>query len=218
MAEGTWGTTGDYHPIRVRISWRAGTSVQQTGFCVRGALLTSVDAQEVADAVLPIVNTNLRPLLSTTDQIVGIDAVDVTTAIGASISPSSMFGTLAGATAGMPSYVAAVINLKGERRTRYGQGRMFIPVRWEQHVDTDVLNSGGVAAMQSLIDALTAEFIGNTLSGYNLCNIHGVIPPRAATASSPARPEVPPMWHDVTSLRLNSAVTFLRSRKAGVGS
>lgn len=218
MAEGEWGGALNTSPIKVTISYMAGLNTQQIGFHVRPVGVTTGDADEVTAAVETWVDEHFRTMLSNDDRVVRIDAVDMTSKLGHSISPSSMFGTVNNAGVKLPAYVCATVSLKGERRTRYGQGRFFLPIRSESWTTDDQLAGAGLSATQPIIDALAAAFIGNTVSGYNLCNVHGVIAARAATSSSPARPEIPPMWHDVTSLTLNTRLTFLRSRKAGVGS
>lgn len=219
MARGTWGPGGDNNLFGVRISWMQGTSTMQTGFKLRGATLTTEDADEIADAVEGWVNTSFRTILLLADRVQGIDVVNLVSREGASRSPANMTGAISMAASGRaPSYIAAVVSMKGELRTRYGQGRMFWPVRSEDFSDEEQLNAAGLAAFQGVIDDLTELFTGNTVTGYNLVNAHGIIPAKAATPTSPQRPEVPASWADVTSLRLNRNTTFLRSRKAGVGS
>ena len=220
MARGTWGGTLDRHPMQVRISYTNNTNIQQTGFYLRSAAGNITSPQEVADDVLPWVSTNFINLLGPSQRIVGIDVVDLVTKEGAGISLNNLVGSLniAVGESRIPSGLCAVVNMKGELRTRYGQGRMFWPLVTETHIDGDVLNASGVAAMQGTIDALTARFTGNTVTGHNLICVHGVIPPKAATPTRPAQEEVPPSWYDVGTIRLNTFVTYLRSRKAGVGS
>ena len=115
----------------------------------------------------------------------------------------------------LPSYVTAPLSLKGELRRRYGRGGMLLPVRTDEWVDQDTLTAGGQAAYGGFITAMTTSFMGS--GTYRLINAHSVIPPKAATPTTPARPEVPASWTDVTSIRLNTTVSFLRSRKVGVG-
>ena len=96
---------------------------------------------------------------------------------------------------------------------------MLWPVRSETHTDDELLNAAGVAAFTGVIDALTARYLGSiATTDFTLINVHGVLPPRAATTTRPARPEIPAMYYDVTAVRLRTALSFLRSRKAGVGS
>lgn len=218
MARGPWGGTGDFQPLKARISWQMGTNVAQTGFHLRGATFEFGGVEDAATAVLDWVDDNFRTLLDLTDTVLGVDVVNRVTLEGFSISPASMVGTLNAGANVAPDFMCNTVIMKGELRAKYGQGRMFWPQRWENHETNDVLNSSGIAAFQSVITALTTRFTGNTVTGYNLINVHGLIPPRAATSTAPARPAVQPTWYDVTSLRLNNAVTFLRSRKAGVGS
>lgn len=218
MAEGEWGGALQVAPIKVKISIQTGLNVMQTGFHVRPVGLTTGDPDEVTAAVNTWCDTHLKTVLSPLDKIIGIDAVDLVSALGHSISPANMIGTANTGGVEAPSFLAMVVSLKGERRTRYGQGRMFLPMRNENWTDKEVLTGAGTIAYQAVLTGLSDVFMGNDANGYNLVNVHGVIPARPATTTRPVRPEVPPMWHDVTSLRLNTVLTFLRSRKAGVGS
>lgn len=219
MARGTWGGALDRHPYKVRISWTDDVHILQTGFTLMSVGANVSSPEEAANAVLPWVDEKFKTLLLTTQRIAGIDVVDLTNLEGFAISPGAMVGTRAvGAASQVPSALAYVVSMKGELRARYGQGRMFWPIVTDNDFDGDLLSAAGIAAAQDVIDDLAARFIGNTVGGHNLVNVHGVIPARAATPTRPARDEVPPSWYDVTSLRLRTVVTFLRSRKAGVGS
>jgi len=118
----------------------------------------------------------------------------------------------------LPNFVAVNIALKTQRRKRYGQGRMFWPLRDENDVTGDSLITAAVTSFQGVIDALTSLYTGSEVThDLLLCNAHGVIAPRAAHGSTPARPEIPPSWYDVGAVKLNTAVTMLRSRKVGIG-
>ena len=219
MARGEWGGIGGRNPFKVRITWTDEVHVQQTGFHLRSAGVNVSSPAEVAAEVLDWVDEHFRTILGTNQRVLGIDVVDLVTLEGAGESPAAMNGTVSVATvSGVPAALACVIGMKGELRTRYGQGRMFWPVVVESQIDGDLVNNTFKTAAESIIAEMTSLWIGNDVSGHNLINVHGVIPPKAATPSRPARPEIPPMWYDVTTIRLNPAITFLRSRKAGVGS
>jgi len=219
MADGEWGGALQVHPLQIKISWLVGTNVQQTGFYLRAAAANIADAEEAATEVAQWVTDHFRNLLRVEHRVLSIDATDLVRREGFTISPASQMGTAGGdASLTLPGFVAAVVSLKSAKRTRYGQGRMFLPVVNEGMVYGDVIAPTSVPAFQGTIDELVDAFTGNTLTGYNLINVHGVLPPRPATGSRPARPEIPPSWYDVQSVRLNLPVTSLRSRKAGVGS
>lgn len=220
MARGTWGGTGDRHPFRVRISWTQLTSVCQTGFYVRSQGAEIGSPTEVATAVMEWVDQSFRTLLAPTNRILGVDVVDVVSREGHAISPSNMFGTIVGYSdaAALPSFIACVVSLRSALRTRYGQGRMFWPVAMEGTAHGDVIGNAVLPQYQGVMDNLAGRFIQGSVVGYQLINIHGVIPPRAATPTRPATASIPASWHDVISMRLNANLTALRSRKAGVGS
>lgn len=220
MARGTWGGTTDIHPLKVRIAFRLGTSNCQTGFTLRDSSLTPSNPQSCADDVGEWVTEAFRNIFSTSDQFLGVDVVDMVTGEGGAMSFANVFGTQAlTAATTLPSYVQVPISLKGELRRRYGQGRMLWPVRHENFVDTDILSAGGVTGYQSVIDTMVTRYLGTgSSSDYTLINVHGDIAAKLATPTTPARPAVPPSWYDVTTIRLNSVLSFVRSRKQGVGS
>lgn len=221
MARGTWGSgPTDPHPLKVRISFILGTSKCMTGFTLRDStLLGTADPQACADDVADWVNTNFKTLFTTQDRMDGVDVLDLVTGEGGGYSFADVTGTIVAADSNIvPSYITVPISMKGELRRRYGQGRMLWPVRGEGYISKDLLDATGVAAYQAVIDSFVARYVGSGSSDYTAINAHGVIAARAATPTSPARAEVPPSWYDVTTLRLNTVLSFLRSRKQGVGS
>lgn len=220
MATGTWGPDGDAEPLNVRISFRLGTSVCQTGFKLRDSSLTPVNEQDCAEDVQAWVESAFRNIFGPLDLFLGVDVVNMVSGAGGSVSFGNIVGTQSMTPAQtLPSYVMVPLTFKSSLRRRYGQGRMFIPVRNEGFVEADVLTAGGVTGYQSVIDTLTARYLGSGASSdYTLINVHGQIPPKLATPTTPARPAVPPSWYDVQTVRLNSVVSFVRSRKQGVGS
>lgn len=221
MARGTWGSGGtDIHPLSVKISFQMGTVKAQTGFKLRDASLTPSNPQSCATEVADFVTTSMRPLLDQQYQFLGVDVLDMTTGEGGAVSFANLVGTHnAGDNGLLPTYVQVPVSLKGELRKRYGQGRMLWPVVLEAWNDKGVLNAGGVAALQGIVDAMAGRYLGAAGStDYVLINTHGLIPPKPATPTAPAQPEVPPSWYDVTTIRLGRILSFLRSRHVNVGS
>lgn len=219
MARGSWGGTGDRHPFKVKISWTNGTNVAQTGFHMRATGVEIGSPQAIADEVADFCNDAFRTLLTVDSRILGVDVVDMVSYEGGSNSPANLTGSVQYIEESMePDFICNVLTLKGELRTRYGQGRMFLPIAAEAYVARNRLNAAGTAAMQGVVDEMATRYVGGSFAGYRLINVHGLIPARPATPTRPLRPEVPPTWYDVTSLRLNTNVTFLRSRKSGTGS
>lgn len=217
MSRGTWGGSGDIHPLAVRIQFLLGTSQCQTGFHLRDQSLTPADVQDAADDVAQFVTTNFRTIFSNEDRFIGVDVVDMTTGEGGAVSFGNTFGTIAWQnTVRTPSFLTVPISLKGEIRRRYGRGGMLWPMRSESWETDNVLNAEGIAGFQGVIDAMTARYLAN--GTYRMINVHGVIPAKPATPTTPARAEVPPSWYDVTTIRMNTVLSFLRSRKQGQGS
>lgn len=221
MARGTWGGNTEYHPLNVRITYTLGSAKCVTGFKLRhSTILGTGDPQEAAEDVGAWVNESYRTLFTTADRFDGVDVVDMTNGEGGGYSFNNVTGTINAAASNIvPSYITAPISLKGELRRRYGQGRMLWPVRGEGFITEDKLDATGVAAFQGVIDNMIARYLGaGGSSDYTLVNVHGLIAERAATPTSPARAAVQPSWYDVTTVRLNTSLSFLRSRKQGVGS
>lgn len=216
---GQWGGGFEVKPWKCTINFRLGVSRCVTGFHLRATALAFPTPAQVAAAVNDFAVTNFRTLLTSADEVLGVDVVNMVTGEGASTNLANQPGTLGVAAAGiLPSYVMAPISLKGELRRRYGQGRMYWPIRNEVWVDGDALNATGTAAVEGVLDSFNDRFIDTTVvDRLAAINVHGVLPPLAATPSRPAREEIPASWYDVTSARLNTTLSFLRSRKAGVG-
>jgi hypothetical protein len=115
--------------------------------------------------------------------------------------------------------MAANVALKSEIRKRYGQGRMFLPVSAERFVGGNILLEPGILTIQAFITKLVDNFIGSAVGhDLHLVNAHGILPQIGSPEVGTGHAEIPRSWYDVTSLRLNTQVTMLRSRKAGVGS
>lgn len=217
MARGTWGTTGDIHPVRVNLIWSMGLTRAQTGFYLRRLGTVLADAQEAAQHVYDNFGVHFKNILLPTDMLVGVDAVDITTGEGGTVSPAGVVGTLTGTA--LPDFVSVNVAFKGELRRKYGQGGGRWPMRSEAFTDGNLLNTAGTTAVQSVADVLADQYVDTGLtSDWRMINVHGVLPSRVATPSRPARPEVPASWYDVTSIRISTRLSSLDSRKAGNGS
>lgn len=219
MARGSWGGALDAHVFKVKIAMSLDTNKFQTGFHLRDVGVQALTPQNVADEVTDFVNDSFRTILPIAVKVDGVDVVQMVSGEGGSTSPAGMFGTSNAGNERLPLFVTVPVSLKGELRRRYGQGRMLWPMLWEGWSLNDVLTAQGVVAYQAVIDEMANRYVGNVIANdMQLINLHGVIPPKAATATRPAQPQVDPTWYDVTSIRLNTTLSFLRSRKAGVGS
>lgn len=219
MARGTWGGALDPNIYKVSIRWQQGSGLCQTGFKVRDKLVQDNTPETVATTVWTWVNASFRTMLMNADTLLGVDALKLGTDEGFTYTPVNVHGTMnPDQSVWEPGFLCANIALKAQLRKRYGQGRMFWPLRNGDWTTQETLNAVGIAAYQGVIDALVAAFgaanVGNDLG---MVNAHGVLPPRAATGSRPARPEIPASWYDVDTVRLTSVVTGLKSRRAGIG-
>lgn len=223
MSYGTVAGPPQQNIFRVEIQFELENAKCQTGFYLRDALLNDNDLQDVLDAVVPIADTQFRAMLMAPDLLTGVDVVRIFDKVGISHSFSSTAGSVAGGLdSTVPGFTACVLNLKGERRIKLGQGRMFLPVRFETWVTGSQVSNAGVAVINPFITAMTDAFIGNQLTGgLQLCNYHDAKPERPTTRKGqpgPNLPAVPASYYDVTSLRLNRTLTSLGSRKLGNGS
>jgi hypothetical protein len=219
MARGEIGGVGSPNIFKCSIRTRIENQLVQTGFKVRDVAVQDNDPSEVGAVVKSWVDDHYKALFLVTDDILAVDVLKMGTDEGWTYEYSNVHGT-ASLTTGTwhAPFICANISLKTQLRKRYGQGRMFWPVRFENYTDGGVLNATCIAGFQGVIDALTTAFTGSTTThDLLLVNTHGVLPPKAATASSPARPEIPASWYDVESVKLNTYITTLRSRKAGIG-
>lgn len=219
MATGPWGGAGNRSIFDVKVQFNLATSRCQFGFTVRDVEGGTPTAQAVIDAVHPWVTTHIKPMLYPVDAVVGVDVVNPATKIGSSYTFANGAGTIGQvAAARVPSLLAVVVSMKGEMRTRYGQGRFFLPVRDEAFIEGETLSGTAVTAYNAALASLEGLFIGDTATtGFRLVNAHKLLPgDRPHTAGEPL-PEVPATWYDVVSLRLNTTITALRSRRAGVG-
>jgi hypothetical protein len=218
MAQGpVTGETGEGTVFDIKISWTHAASRQQTGFSLRPLGPFVGTPLDVATNVDTALRTPFRGLLNNTDSYLGVDAVNVTTKVGGSISPSGIVGASAGAMG--PGFLAAVLSLKGEQRTRQGQGRMFLPVYFEGQVDFETLTPTGQTDLGAFVEALRTNYIETGVGDvFKMVNWHPLLPADRPHKGTGSLPVIPSTWYDVTSVRLNPQVTSLRSRKQGVGS
>lgn len=220
MAEGTWGGTLDTKPFRVTIEMLINQQKVQTGFHLRDLAVQDNSCEDVAGEVVDWVMNNFRTQMTVADAMVAVDVTKLGTEEGFTHSFVNTFGSAnVGNSFTMPTFLTCKVALKRQARKRYGQGRMYWPVRAEQLVDGDVLNATGVAQYQGVIDALLAKFSGSVLThDLSLINLHGILAPRPANGTTPARPQIPAKWYDVEAVILSTALTTLSSRKIGHGS
>lgn len=206
--------------FRVTLQFQLSQSRCSTRFHVRDAGVQDKGEQDVLDLVVPIADTQFRALLTQQDKLLGVDVVHLATKTGVQHS----FGTTAGSIAvgvgnEVPSFNAVTLALKGELRTKYGHGRMFLPVHSDTFIESEQLAAGGVTAINSLITALTDEFVGSPLThDFVMCNYHAAKGSYTSPTTGVTRPAMPESYYDVVSIRLNTQVTSLGSRKAGRGS
>jgi len=220
MARGTWGGGGDPSIFKVNLLFLMGTSKCQTGFKLRDVGIQDNDANEVAAEVLTQLQAPFVALLSPQDSFLGVDVLKLGTDEGG-WAPGTMGAGQWDTTvaAELPNFTSMCLNLKSEVRKRYGQGRMFLPVVNEAAVSGNTFATGSTARFDTFITAMTTHFTGDPVThDLILVNAHGNLAARGAVGDPGYRPAVPASWYDVTSLRLNTLITSLRSRKAGVGS
>jgi hypothetical protein len=219
MARGTWGGTTDPNIFSVRMLFLLGTSHCQIGFKLRDVGVQDNSAQDVADEVATQLQEPLRAILAQTDSVVGVDVLKMGTDEGGWNPAETTTGAnLTDTPNELPNFIAANVTLKSEIRKRYGQGRFFLPLVNDNQVNGNVITSTGLANIASFTDQLASHFMGDPLThDLLLVNAHPLLPARGAPGSPGARPEIPASWYDVVSIRVNTIVTGLRSRKAGVG-
>lgn len=220
MARGTWGGALDPHIFKVTVRYLIGVQQCQNSFHLRDVGVQDNSEEDVANEVRTQLENGFRSLLKTSDSMVGYDVRTLGADTGFALAPSGTPGLNATTDDNaLPSFTAAVLSLKSEIRARYGQGRMFLPLTGINQQDYNTITATFIAQANTLITAMTDHFTGDPVThDLLLVNAHGIIPARPATATTPARAEIPPSWYDVTSLRLNQICTSLRSRKVGVGS
>lgn len=212
MATGTWGTEGGTRVFRVNVAWKRALQNCMTGFHLRDVGAGTQEPQDVVDAVVPWVNTQFIKTLHSTDDILGVDVVNLVTKEGAAHSFTNLHGTGPGLRP--PSFLTVPVSLKGSIRRRYGNGRMLWPVSSMDAYSEDSISNATATAYQAVIDDLADRFIngGGLFDSLTLVHAH------AELAAHGTRPLIPASWYDITSIRLNKSMSSLRRRKVGVGS
>lgn len=220
MARGSWGGPTDPNIFRCTIRFRLGTSKCQMGFKLRDVAINDNTEQDVAEEIQTQLRAAVVGQLSTNDAVESWEAALLGGDTGYSLPEVNGGGTVGyDAAAAEPGFMAACIALKSEIRKRYGQGRLFFPLVHEGSVSGDVLSQNGINGVTAFVTAMTDHFTGSPAThDLLLVNAHDVIPAHGQIGTPGYHPEIPRQWYDVLSLRLNTVVTSLRSRKAGVGS
>jgi hypothetical protein len=220
MARGTWGGTLDPHIFKVNFLFLKGTSKCQWGFKLRDVGIQDNTAQEVADQCLSVLGNPFRTILTPRDSLLGVDVLQLGSEEGGWAPASPGVGTQDITEADeTPDFTSCAVNLKAEIRKRYGQGRFFLPIVYEGDVGGNIINNNGVIHVNNVLTPLQSNFTGDPVThDLILVNAHPLLPMRGTIGGAGFRPEIPASWYDVTSVRINTLVTSLRSRKAGVGS
>lgn len=220
MARGTWGGDGDPSIFKVTYRFRLGNSICSTGYKLRDVAIQDNTAQEVAEQVRTVATESFRALLTQFDNFDGVDVVKMGSEEGGWAPLAVTGGAFPNADAdAMPNFICANVAMKSEIRKRYGQGRMFVPVVGEFDVLKNVLRPEGIARIQTWLDTLIANFMGNPAThDLIMVTAHPLLPARGIAGQPIFRAAIPASWYDVQSLRVNPNITFLRSRKVGVGS
>lgn len=220
MANGQWGGALDPNVFHVNVRFTRSGSKCQSGFYLRDRVVNDNSEQKVADTVAGVIEAGFRSFLIATDAVEGVDVVQMGTELGAwhPINPGAgTFG--AGGVENVPAFLAVNVSLKSSVRKRYGQGRMFWPISSDAWFDGDNLTAGGIARFQPVIDTMVDNFgVQDVTNDLILCNVHEAFAGRGIVGQPGYIAPRPRMYYDVISVRLNNRVTFLRSRKLGVGS
>lgn len=211
MASGEWGGAFQQRVFRANIQFRHGGQNCQTGFHIRDVGINTLSPEDVANEVADFATTDFIQILHQTDQVVGIDVMNLVTSEGFAISPANAVGAKLGTPC--PSFLQLPVSIKGNLRKRYGNGRMLWPVYNIESMTGNVLVPAAVTAFQGVITAMTTRFMSDGVGAtMRLVHLHGALP------AVGTRPAIPAQWYDATSLRLATVVSSLRRRKAGVGS
>jgi hypothetical protein len=212
MAEGEWGGAFAQNLFRAVITFKRLGQNCQTGFQLRDVGINNLSAEDVAEEVAEFATTQFIKCLHTTDQVTGIDVLNLKTDEGFSITPPLTNGAAAGAPA--PSYMQVTLSLKGSKRKRYGSGRMLLPVSLVDSISgNNLLPLHQTAIYEPILNDLSERFIGPAITtSMHLVHAHKAMPALGN------RPALPAMWYDITSLRLNTSLSAVRSRRQGSGS
>ena len=217
MARGLVGTgSGQTSILDVKLTWVMQASRMQTGFSIRRGAAAAATEQDLANHVNTNLATSFRAILPMSAQFTGVDVVDVTTKVGAAVSTTNTPGTALGSLA--PGFVTAVLSLKGELRTRYGQGRMHLPCMIDEWANYETITTAASDVYQTFVTALSNLYVGAEVGQeWVMVNHHPALAANRPNNTRPGVLAVPASWYDVTSIRLNPQVGTLRSRKQGVG-
>lgn len=218
MATGEWGpNVGQSRVFRATIKWVQSGQRCSCSFHLRDMGVAGQTPQDVANAVDAMVQTPAwRAPWSNLDSFESVDVVNLSSAEGHTIAYPNLKGT---ADVNIePSFSAVVVNLIGGLRRRYANGRFFLPVRGSIDRTADQLSPGGVTKINGALAELQTRFMDDGLTAeLRLVHLHGAKPARQ-TKKGAQLPAVPASWYDVTAIKVNRAITPLRSRKVGVGS
>lgn len=219
MADGQWGGTFDTRPIRVKVMFKLLQENCQTGFYLRRTGASFAALQDIADDVAEWAETSFRTLLMPADTLVGVDVVDIQSKDGALHPFVNLPGLQGDAAGALPSFCTVPVIMKSAKRARYGQGRMLWPIRQEGETFQNNITAAAVTRYQAVIDALGEKYMQGDITGsLQLINVHGPLAAGRGENPGSTAPAVPASWYDVTSIRLNTIVGSLRSRKTGIGS
>lgn len=208
--QGPWGADETWRIFRVNIAFTREGQKCQTGFHVRDSGVQGMTEEEVANVFHPWASTQFIKFLRTTDSLIGVDVENLVTREGFSHSFTNQPGQINDAPA--PSFLTVPISIKGSIRRRYGNGRMLWPVPSQGFLNGNVLHPTFAAYYQAALTALSDIALGDGVSrDVVLVHAHGPL------AALNARPAVPAMWYDATSLRLNTTIGSLSRRKIGHG-
>lgn len=219
MAKGPWVGTGSASLFRVKLTMVLGASRCQMGFTLRDVAFQGQTAQTAAAEIHTRLQTPLQGILTSADSLVDVDVTHLQEKTGSSVSFGTAVGALnAVAQERQPAFLACVASFKSGFRTRYGTGRMFIPIRYEPWVEGDTLSTAGRTSIEAFLDVLRTNYVGSGVQGeFRLVNAHETLPAARPSKSETPLPEVPAQWYDVESIRLETRLTALRSRRMGVG-
>lgn len=220
MAEtGTWGGgIGDHRVFEVKIAWIQAGQQCSTSYHIRDVGVATLSPEDVATEAAELANSSaFRSILRNQDQIVSVDATNLVTKDGHTVALTNVVG-LADVNP-LASFSACAVGLVSGKRVRYGNGRMFWPVRGTIFTDGDRLVGAGITAFDNLRAEFTTRYMDDGVTAtQRLVHLHEAKPERPRKAGPPNLPAVPASWYDVTAIKINRALTPLRSRKVGVGS
>lgn len=211
---GPWGGgIGSYRVFRVRIQFTHTEQKCSIGFHVRDVGVATLSPLNVAEKARDWANTHFKNILSTTDAVTSIDAVNLETAEGYTIAQN---------VAGMSTGERAVsglmfpVTLVGGLRKRYANGRMMWPVAAENAIEGNTMAASAVAAYDAVAAGLQEAFMDDGVTAtQRLVHLHAAKPERPGKKGP--LPAVPATWYDITAIKINRTTSWLSSRKVGHG-